>query len=291
MNLLAFTQLHPIVPYIRESDLPVRDACYLPFRKLLDYLLIYVRKGELAIVADGVGYRITEEQFCLLQPGTVHNLRATDYNETPFAHLDLFYQPDRDKSFPTKPGQTDLGEYVHLMQPRLNDFDGIRIPVVLQPRQPELYRRLMLRMIECWLSPDPLLKLSAQAAGTELVHEIIRDHTNEAGLAARSADALEWIDSYMSYHLAEPLSIQDMAKRAHLSPSRFREVFRERFGMPPHQYLVQLRLNHAKELLESTAYTLAEIAEYCGFSDVSHFSNAFKSRTGSTPGAYRHERS
>lgn len=289
MNLFAFSQLHPIVPFIRESDIPQRDACYMPFRRLLDYLLIYVRKGELTIVADNIEHRLVEDQFCLLQPGTVHNLQAAAYNETPFAHLDLFYQADRDKSFPTKPGQIDLGDYGHLMQPRLNDFEGIRIPVVLKPRQPELYRRLMLRMIDCWLSPDPLMKLAAQAAGTELVHEIIRDHTSEAGLANRSSDALEWIDSYMSYHLAEPLSIQDMSKRAHLSPSRFREVFRKRFGMPPHQYLVQLRLNHAKELLLSTSYSLAQIADFCGYSDVSHFSNAFKSRIGCTPGAYRQQ--
>ncbi|MFD0711491.1 helix-turn-helix transcriptional regulator [Paenibacillus sp. GCM10027626] len=46
-------------------------------------------------------------------------------------------------------------------------------------------------------------------------------------------------------------------------------------------------LDHAKELLATTPYTIAQIAEYCGFLDASHFTNRFRRREGITPRAYR----
>lgn len=287
MNLFSFTNTHPIVPYIRESDFAVRSAYYSPFRKLLDYLLIYIQKGELTVVADGTKYQLQEGQFCLLQPGTVHDLQAFADNATPFAHMDFFFQADRDKSFPTKPGQIDLHAFQHLMQPKLNDFEGLSIPVLLEPSKSYLYRNLLLDMIESWLKPNPLSKLKAQTIATQLLHHIIQDHSNPDNLKSSHSHDLDWIPSYFSFHLAETLCIEDLAKRTNLSPSRFRAVFRERYGAPPHQFLINLRLDHAKELLSTSTYSIAKIAEYCGFSDVSHFTNMFRSREGLSPGAFR----
>jgi AraC-like DNA-binding protein len=291
LNLYELTQGQPIVPYIRESEYAVRPAYYFPFRKLLDYLLIYIRKGRLRVVADGAEHLFEEGEFCLLQPGTTHDLRGLDDNETPFMHMDIFYHPERERSFPTKPGQLDLTAYSHLMQPRLNHLDGLDIPVKLRPNSPHLYADLLLKMIEGWLAPDSIRKLEVQALGTQLVYAIIRDHAKKTIEASPNQHQLDWVDSYLSFHLAESISIDAMAKRAHLSPSRFRDVFRGRFGMPPHQYLISLRLQHAKELLTTTSNTMAAIAEYCGFSDVFHFAKTFKQHTGDTPGAYRNLRS
>ncbi|OAB28265.1 hypothetical protein PMSD_22280 [Paenibacillus macquariensis subsp. defensor] len=287
MNLFSFANTDPIVPYIRESDFAVRSAYYLPFRKLLDYLLIYIQKGELTVIADGTTYVLEEGQFCLLQPGTVHDLQAFTHNATPFAHMDFFFHADREKSFPTKPGQIDIHSFQHLMQPRLNDFEGLSIPVLLAPNKPYLYRNLLMDMIDSWLEPNPLSKLKAQAIALQLLHHIIQDHSNPANLRSRHPHDLDWIPSYFSFHLAETLSIEDLAKRTNLSTSRFRAVFRERYGVPPHQFLINLRLDHAKELLSTTTYSIAKIAEFCGFSDVSHFTNRFRSRTGLSPGAFR----
>jgi AraC-like DNA-binding protein len=287
LNLFHFLQTHPLVPYIRQSDYAVRSSYYLPARRLLDYLFIYIRKGELLITADGIGYRFISGEYCLLQPGTIHDLRSVHDNETPYMHLDIFYNPERELSFPTKPGQLDLSEYQQFLQPKLNDFDGLSVPVRLQPTQPQQYSDLLSKTMECWLSPDPLMKLEAQNHAAVLMTEIIRDHSENLKIRYAQQHPLDWIDSYLSFHLAEPITVEDMASRAHLSPSRFRELFRTHFGIAPHQYLIRLRISHARELLGKSNLTLAEIAEYCGFSDVFHFAKAFKARVGITPGSYR----
>jgi transcriptional regulator GlxA family with amidase domain len=87
--------------------------------------------------------------------------------------------------------------------------------------------------------------------------------------------------------LAEPLRVRDLAERAHLSQSHFSALFRQRFGMSPHQYLIHLRIQRAQELLRTTPHSLAYIAEQCGFADVHHLAKTFKRMNGISPGAYR----
>ena len=91
----------------------------------------------------------------------------------------------------------------------------------------------------------------------------------------------------MSLHLSEPLSVSDMATRAGLSASRFSQVFRNRFGRPPHQFLLHLRIQRAQDLLHHTSLTMREISDQCGFSDIHHFAKTFKRLSGQTPGSYR----
>jgi len=64
-------------------------------------------------------------------------------------------------------------------------------------------------------------------------------------------------------------------------------MFRESFGLPPHQYLLARRLNRARELLRTTRLPFGDIALECGFASASHFSNRFKQTTGATAGEYR----
>ncbi|TXK72271.1 helix-turn-helix domain-containing protein [Paenibacillus sp. N3.4] len=98
---------------------------------------------------------------------------------------------------------------------------------------------------------------------------------------------MDWITSYFSYHLSNPLNIDAMAKRAHLSPSRFNDVFKRQYGVTPHQYLLDMRINHACELLHRSELSQEQITQYCGFSNIHHFSKTFKKKKGKSPGAYR----
>jgi len=90
-----------------------------------------------------------------------------------------------------------------------------------------------------------------------------------------------------SLHLSEPLPVADLAARAGLSPSRFSRVFRDRFGSPPHRFLLHLRVQRAQDLLQHTGLTMRQISAQCGFSDVHHFARTFKKLSGQTPGSYR----
>jgi AraC family transcriptional regulator len=93
--------------------------------------------------------------------------------------------------------------------------------------------------------------------------------------------------AYIEEHLAEPLSLGELAAFSALSEYHFARMFRESFGLPPHQYVLARRLAHARHLLARTTLPLGDVALACGFSSASHFSNRFRRAIGGTPGEYR----
>ena len=276
-----------IVPYVREASIPVRTAWYTARRRLLDYLIMYVQEGEMIANVEGRAYRFGAGDFCLIQPGELHTLEGPAHNITPYVHLDVFYNPDRERSFVVRSGRVDVSGLENLMQPRLDQAAGVRVPTGFDPPQPAQFRDTMLKTIGIWQRRDFLGQLEAQYLAMGLVLSMLRGYTRGRSESSEEPEFLNWITSYMSLHLSEPLSVSDMAARAGLSASRFSQVFRNRFGRPPHQFLLHLRIQRAQDLLHHTSLTMREISAQCGFSDVHHFAKTFKRLSGQTPGSYR----
>jgi AraC-like DNA-binding protein len=88
-------------------------------------------------------------------------------------------------------------------------------------------------------------------------------------------------------HYAEPVSVADLAARAHLSVSQLQREFQRLFGMTPSDYLLRVRLLMARRQLEQTDTPVGQIALDCGFYDQSHFTRSFNRANGLTPLAHR----
>jgi AraC family transcriptional regulator len=98
---------------------------------------------------------------------------------------------------------------------------------------------------------------------------------------------LDCIRDHIRTHLAADIGVAELARLVGLSPHYFSLIFRQAVGVPPHQYILQLRICEAQKLLAAGDMTLAELAAHLGFSDQSHFSRAFRKVTGTTPGHFR----
>jgi AraC-like DNA-binding protein len=92
-------------------------------------------------------------------------------------------------------------------------------------------------------------------------------------------------DFLAAHHNANP-SLRDTAKAAGMSPFHLLRVFTKTTGQTPHEFLIQKRVDNARELLAS-ALPLARIAAECGFADQSHMTRLFRRQHGVTPGKYR----
>ena len=87
-------------------------------------------------------------------------------------------------------------------------------------------------------------------------------------------------------NLAEPLSLEEIARRVGCSPFYLSRTFSKEMGMSIPQYLRQLRMEKAAELLKSGEYNVTEAAFEVGYSSLSHFSSAFHEMFGCCPGLY-----
>lgn len=84
-----------------------------------------------------------------------------------------------------------------------------------------------------------------------------------------------------------PLSIREIARHALISPFHFIRQFEAIFGLTPHQFRIQSRLDHAKILLAKGEHTVTEVCMESGMSSLGSFSAQFARRTGQTPSEYQ----
>ncbi|MGJ3253336.1 MAG: AraC family ligand binding domain-containing protein [Elainellaceae cyanobacterium] len=99
--------------------------------------------------------------------------------------------------------------------------------------------------------------------------------------------AVERVRDYLLEHFDQNISLHDLATMVNLSSLRLLRVFRRHIGLPPHAFLTQVRIHHAKKLL-SMGWTVAQVALETGFTDQSHLSRHFKRMVGVPPGRYAH---
>lgn len=134
--------------------------------------------------------------------------------------------------------------------------------------------------------------LLVHSASTTMAAALIRQLSPQAavlleksrpGLSPeRKRRLLEYIDA----NLSEPMTLEDLAQVASMSPHHLIRSFKSAIGVTPFRWLLQERIRRAKLLLAG-AMPLSEVAYACGFSSQSHFATAFKAETGLTPSEWR----
>jgi AraC-like DNA-binding protein len=109
----------------------------------------------------------------------------------------------------------------------------------------------------------------------------------EVAASEDSANPVSTVISHVRANLSEPLTVRDLAERVALSPSAFSHLFRDVTGRSPHQFVKQIRLDRACELLVVGELSVTQVSRAVGYASASHFINEFRSRFGTTPRAYQ----
>jgi AraC family transcriptional regulator len=136
-------------------------------------------------------------------------------------------------------------------------------------------------------------RLAAESLANVLAVHLIRHTLAPRPPSGRRDSALPRVRlravvEYVEEHLDAGLTLEQMAAVARLSSYHFARQFKQATGLPPHQYVIQRRVERAKELLQTKMdLSLAEVAVRAGFSDQSQFTNHFKRLIGVTPGQFR----
>ncbi|MBM7565107.1 AraC family transcriptional regulator [Paenibacillus sacheonensis] len=103
----------------------------------------------------------------------------------------------------------------------------------------------------------------------------------------RASESVMVVQAYIHEHYSEPLTLERLAAVGLLSPYYLSRLFKEATGMAPIQYAIAYRMKAACQYLATTERTTEEIALLVGYESLTHFQQAFKKATGTTPGRYR----
>jgi AraC family transcriptional regulator len=104
------------------------------------------------------------------------------------------------------------------------------------------------------------------------------------GLSRRQ---LKTLQDLIDAEFADQLSLEQLSQAAGLSPGYLSRAFKTSTGITPHQYILRIRVDRAKQLIQTTNRSLDEIAEQVGFADGSHMTSVFWKVTGRAPSHFR----
>jgi AraC family transcriptional regulator len=178
-----------------------------------------------------------------------------------------------------------------LMGPSPDDVQPVRLRRTYGVASPQI-ARLMMTLKDEADSRNPGGLAFVEAVTTALGHLLVRHAGAVRAQPVRargglSAFARRRVLEIIHARLDARLTVEMLAHEAGLSPAHFARAFKETIGQAPHQYLLSLRLEHARHLVEIPGANLSNIAQRAGFADQAHFTRLFKRAYGITPGALR----
>lgn len=242
-------------------------------RTVTDYEMDFYKKGGRQIVIDGRETEIFEGDVSIRKPGqTVYSFGDYDcYTLT----LDLSgtRSPAGYSRNAPKP-----------LQDTCSDSAVAYLPDRVTPQSPSEYAMLFERLLAFTSTDCVEAKNTVRQLLYMLNLDALRKTVDTEGVADSAPDR---IYRHISRHFREEITLDGLSELVHMDPSYLSRIFKKKYGTSPIDYVIRLRLDYASGLVLNTDMTVCEIADYCGYGNVSFFISAYKKRYGMTPGEHR----
>ena len=165
----------------------------------------------------------------------------------------------------------------------------------LATADPTLEQAAQMLAAEVRKPADPGHTMMMEALGRAITLALLRGHSTLGRAPAEdririAPVRIRRVLEYLREERPHNPTLNELASVAGLSPTHFGRAFRATTGVPPHQYLLGLRMEQARRLLETTRLSVTQIALQCGFEQSTSFATAFKKLIGVSPRTWRAER-
>ncbi|MBS4179392.1 AraC family transcriptional regulator [Lederbergia citrea] len=225
----------------------------------------FIQSGTGFVKVDGQVYYPNPGELYLLPAGTKQSYGITSGNT-----YDKFWC-----HFSAKVGEAHL-------------YDLVEAPLFIKVKHPEKIKEQFEQLIRLNGENSIASLFEIHAILLQLIALMLENggHVKSQSFSNPSFEKIDHVINYVEAHLAESLSIEEMAAIAGFHPNYFIQLFKQFTGTSPIRFLNQLRMERARHLLATTNRSISEIADMVGI-EVSYFSRMFREQIGFAPSQYR----
>lgn len=288
-----------ISPYVRYAHTCVNATNMwhqIPWRCIYDYEFLLVASGYLEIVTEAQTITLSENQVHVIPPLSYHTIRiphdkTCTYYSVHFDFIDLGRENDfspQDIYIANCNRNLDKAPMNEKLVKRpLYAIGSIALPDMVAISDPVAYTELLKTMIRLQREKSFAWEIDMKCAMLSLLKLLLNDiRRSGAESPRRQMERFSDITAYLFDHLGENIDFKSLSRAFGYSYSSFRNKFKERIGRSPHEYLTELRLDRAVELLNSGQYTVSEVASMVGYDDGAYFSRVFRRKKGCSPSSF-----
>ena len=278
---MDFSNIHPFVRYVHYLPIDANSNYNetIPY----DNRLFFSCFGKGQISVKGKIYEMNEGAVIIIPSGTKYQLLIPEKRVTYIAVNFDYTQEHSDKQIPIPP--TSISSYNPSMKLEQIDFNDVMIfndivhidglsylnGSLLKIHKEYVNKMIYAEHIVSNLFGEILLQC-ARALYT-------RDFNS-------NSEVINTIIGYINENYHKNLSNKTIGEKFNLHPNYISSLVKIFTGIPLHQYIMHVRISNSIEMLNSKKYSVAEIAERCGFCSIYHYSKIFKKIMGVSPSKY-----
>ena len=262
----------------RWELIQIGELCLEPFSETdihnqFCHEISYIISGEGIFEHNGKKTSVKAGDIIISPNNGSHNIIAGEHNELFFAYAGFKFNSYEEQS---------LGKLAEFFSGRNARFktDGNNIYNSFRHCMDEFYRN------------SPTDYLMVEACLTELIVSCYRIFTSDTGIqyytsdVERSGHLIYRVIKYAERNAQNPISVAEIARAVGYSPYYLSHLFKEKMGITLQEYIANKRIELAKERMKLNRFTVTEVSEQLGYSNLQTFSRTFKQKTGQTPTQY-----
>ncbi len=250
--------------------------------------LVCVISGSAVHTVDDISYPIEKGNVVMVDCGVPHAFSFDGSADDPFETYDLLFTPDFFNVLFV--GNNDFYSLAssYLFGPLFSESGTSDVPQNLIDTNTKTLRKLFDLIYTEYTERKLGFQSIIHAHLTELIVKIFREiNESRPELTENQEDLVKHAVGYMRENYMSPINLDNIVSNMFISKNYFRQLFKKTTGISVSNYIQQIRIERAKDLLRNTDEASADIAYKCGFNDVKFFYKTFKKATGVTPSEYR----
>jgi AraC-like DNA-binding protein len=232
------------------------------------YVIQVVEQGVNELHCRGATHRVSASSILFINPQEIHT--GSSVGKTPLAYRSLYPTPEL------------MAEVASQCSDRLTSIPCFSALIVSDARLAAMFLKAH-RVCEAGADA-----LTAQTTLLDLLALLIQRHSDKQQPLyplGNEIAAVKRAKEYLTENFNKNISLESLAQIAYLSPFHLLRAFRKAVGLPPHEYLINVRVEHARQFL-AQGRAIADVAFETGFCDQCHLNRHFKRIVGVTPGQY-----